>query len=305
MTVVYLDQVFLLNTVLDYLLLLAGARLSGTPLRRMRFLLCAGMGGLYAAAVFWEGLGPILAHPAGKILSGILLAWVAYRKEAHAWRMVCLFFLLSGGFAGILLALGLMSGSPGIYLSNIYYGRIHWLVLLTAAVVISLLLHLVFRQGTRHGGGSLMDVEISIAGKRKVLTVLHDTGNTLRNPVDGRPVLVLEQSGLKDLWPAEINRILQEKRPPEEKMAKLYQEEIPLTFTLLPFRSVGVPAGLLLAVYSDFIRINGKTYPKELIALSPGSVSDGGGYHGLWGGEERRFAYERVTEEAVAMDPSA
>ena len=150
-----------------------------------------------------------------------------------------------------------------------------------------------------------MDVEISIAGKRKVLTVLHDTGNTLRNPVDGRPVLVLEQSSLKDLWPAEINRILQEKRAPEEKMAKLYQEEIPLTFTLLPFRSVGVPAGLLLAVYSDFIRVNGKTYPKELIALSPGSVSDGGGYHGLWGGEERRFAYERVTEEAVAMDPSA
>ena len=305
MTVVYIDQVFLLNTIVDYLLLLAGARLAGTPLRRLRFLLCAGLGGLYAAAVFFDGFGPVLAHPIGKILSGVAISWIAYAKEPRSWRIVCLFFLLSGGFAGILLALGLASGSPGVYLSNVYYGRINWAILLISAAGISLLLHLVFRQGARHGGNGLMDVEISIAGKKTVLSVLHDTGNTLRNPVNGKPVLVVEQDSLRNLWPAEAESILRQPSPPEEKMAQLYQAEIPLSFTLLPFRSVGVSSGLLLAVHSDYIRINGKKHRKELIALVPGLISDGGGYHGLWGGEEREGLHEKMAAETASVDSSA
>ena len=36
MTVIYLDTLFLLNALVDYLLLLAAARLAGEPLRRVR-----------------------------------------------------------------------------------------------------------------------------------------------------------------------------------------------------------------------------------------------------------------------------
>ena len=131
-----------------------------------------------------------------------------------------------------------------------------------------------------------MDVEISIAGKTKRLSVLHDTGNTLRNPVNGRPVLVMEQESLQDLWPDEIREVLRNPCPPETKMARLYETGIPepLSFSLLPFRSVGVPSGLLLAVNSDYICINRKRYKNQLIALTPGSVSDGGGYQALFGG---------------------
>ena len=41
MTVVYVDTLFLLNGLVDYLLLLAAARLAGEPLRRLRFALGA------------------------------------------------------------------------------------------------------------------------------------------------------------------------------------------------------------------------------------------------------------------------
>ena len=51
MTVVYLDRVVLLNLAVDYLLLLATARLAGLPLRRGRLGLCAALGAAYAAAV--------------------------------------------------------------------------------------------------------------------------------------------------------------------------------------------------------------------------------------------------------------
>ena len=47
---IYIDRVFALNLAVDYLLLLTAARLAGTPLRRLRFLLCGAAGGLYATA---------------------------------------------------------------------------------------------------------------------------------------------------------------------------------------------------------------------------------------------------------------
>ena len=52
MTVVYIDSVFFLNTLMDYLLVLSAGRLAGIPLRRGRYMLAALAGGAYAAAVF-------------------------------------------------------------------------------------------------------------------------------------------------------------------------------------------------------------------------------------------------------------
>ena len=130
--------------------------------------------------------------------------------------------------------------------------------------------------------------------------MLHDTGNTLRNPVDGRPVLVMEQAAVMDLLPAADAAILRENPSPEMAMAKLYAAGSRLHFTLLPFRSVGTEAGLLLAVRSDYIALHRRKIPRTLIALSAGPVSDGGGYCALWGGTERG----RGHEKASAADPA-
>ena len=62
MTVIYIDTLFLLNALVDYLLLLAAARLAGEPLRRIRFALGAALGGAYAVAIFLPGLF-FLSHP--------------------------------------------------------------------------------------------------------------------------------------------------------------------------------------------------------------------------------------------------
>ena len=87
MTVIYVDRIFFLNTALDYLLLLSAARLAGIPLRRVRLLLCAAAGGLYAVAVFLPHCG-WLAHPAAKLLSGALMAWAAFAKEPRCRKLM-------------------------------------------------------------------------------------------------------------------------------------------------------------------------------------------------------------------------
>ena len=55
----------------------------------------------------------------------------------------------------------------------------------------------------------------------------------------------------------------------------------PARFRLLPYRSVGVDSGLLLAVRVDALEVDGKPCPNRLIALSPTPVSDTGAYQAL------------------------
>ena len=72
--------------------------------------------------------------------------------------------------------------------------------------------------------------------------------------------------------------------------------------------SSGALAGLLLAARSDYIEVNGRRYPRTPVALSEQPVSDGGGYHALWGAaEERGRGHEAVdvAEAAVAQSAKA
>ena len=84
-------------------------------------------------------------------------------------------------------------------------------------------------------------------------------------------------------------------RFPPDLLEPLGQAAPELRWRLVPYRAVGVPGGLLLAARSDYIEINGRRYPRTPVALSEHPVSDGGGYHALWGGEGGR-AYHAEGE---------
>lgn len=112
MTVIYIDRVFALNLALDYMLLLICARLAGTPLRRLRFLLCAAGGALYAAAVFLPGCAA-LNGPVFRLLAGLAMSLAAFWCEVRRWRLTALFFLVSGRSRDCCLPSGLRSAHRG------------------------------------------------------------------------------------------------------------------------------------------------------------------------------------------------
>ncbi len=301
MTVIYIDKIFVLNFLVDYLLLITTVRLCGMPLQRVRLILCALVGAAYAVAVFLPGC-EILAHPLIRLSSGVLIALLAYWPLRQRWRVTALFLLISAALGGLVLALGLALGSGTTILSKIYYAQIDWQLLLGSACGIYILLHLLFRQAGRHGGGELMRICLGLYGKEKEILALRDTGNTLRDPVRGQPVLVIEQAALRDLWDRETNEILQEDRSSEEKIARLHSVGRGDGFTLLPFRSVGTRSGLLLALRSDWIKVGHAEYKGAWIALIDHSVSDGGAYQALWGGVKKGEEYAGTDQTADQMD---
>lgn len=283
MTVIYIDSVFVLNALMDYLLLLCAARFAGLPLRRGRYVLAALAGGAYAAAVFLPGLG-FLAQTPVKLAAGVLLGLIAYGGEEKLLRLLLLFFAVSCAMAGCVLGLGLLAGGGVPAVNGVFYTNVDAKALAVAGTAAYAVLSVVFRAAAGHGvRGELLPVRVSIAGRTAELTALWDTGSGLRSP-DGRPVLVTAPGALDAALPRAAAELLRRKglEAPEELLEPLRDAAPALRPRLTPYRAVGTAGGLLLAIRTDWTEINGTRYPGLTAALAPAAL--GAGYAALWGG---------------------
>ncbi len=282
MTVVYIDALFLLNLIVNYLLLLAAAKLAGEPLRRLRLAAGAALGGLYAAAIFFPGMG-FLTHPLCKLGAAVLMLLTGFGGSRRLLRVTLVFFGLSCAFGGGIFAIGLLGGRGLTLRNGVLYSVMDLRILLLSAAVCYAVLTLVFRRTARHGRREVLPAVLILEGRRVAVNALVDTGNTLTDPVTGRPVMVAEGSRLSPLLPGE--RVLDEKalRDPVGTLERLSRGGRGRRFCLLPYQAVGVECGMLLALRLDDARVGAEDYGGILVALSPNPVSDGGGYSALIG----------------------
>lgn len=274
---VYLDVVFLLNGIVNYLILSAAARLMGDAGHRGRRILAALLGSVYACAAFLPGF---------TFLSGIV------------WRVVvlCMMLLLSFGVraktipaGAIVLALSLALGGLVLVLSGvlgaqvwILEGRAFYamgagtLVLTAGALYLGAWLLL---QGTMtHTGGQIVAARLKLAGRSTWVSVLRDSGNTLRDPFSGNAVPVLERGVLTELMPEASQLALDN---PTLAMTQLHA--LHLSGRLIPYRAVGTRRALLLAIKFDAITIGRRTRKGVFAAISPTALSEQGNYAGLIG----------------------
>jgi stage II sporulation protein GA (sporulation sigma-E factor processing peptidase) len=258
------------------------------------------LGGVYAVAVFLPGLGGLSSFPA-KAAAGILLGLIAFGGEKCLGRMLLLSFLVSCALAGSVLGLSLLTGFRVPMASGIFYTNVDAPTLLLVSSGAYFVFRIVFRAAARHGmRGEILRVTICIDGRQRTLTALWDSGNSLSDPLDGRPVLVLAPGVVEDLLPGRVGRLLTRKalESPAKLLPILADTAPVLRARLLPYRSVGVAGGMLLAIRCDWAEINGSRYEKLLMALAPHAVGDG--YSALWGGEKGKGGrYE--TLEMVKM----
>lgn len=284
MTVVYLDSLFLLNAVMDYLLLLCSARLAGEELHRLRMAAGGVLGGVYAAATVLPGM-EFLLHPVYKIGSAVLMVVIGLGKSRRLLRQSVIFLALACAFGGGVLAVGLLGGR-GMSLDGgiIYSGMDLKIVLLSAAgcyAVFTLALSRVGRHTVQTG--ELVPTKLRIFDREISFTSLVDTGNTLADPVSGRSVMVAEADRVAPLFPSEHTPMVEDLLAPAQALSRLNTGVWRGRFRLLPYRSVGVECGLLLAVRMDHVYLNEEDQGAMLVALSPTPVSDGGGYRALLG----------------------
>lgn len=250
----YMDAVMVLSFLVNFLLLLGTNRLCGYPAGIGKSALAAGVGGLYSRACLLPGFY-FLGNTVWRIVSLFSVCLIAFGLDISAVRRTVIFLLLSMALGG--MAIGL--GSGGV------------LSVIIAAAVLLVLCVIGFR------GGMCTSVYVPVElqyGDRKIhLTALRDTGNTLRDPITGRPVLVVGAEAARLLTGLTKEQLL---KPVESITA------IP-GLQLIPYRAVGNDSGLLLAVKLPQVKI-GKWQGSTLVAFAPEGLSMQGEFQALTGG---------------------
>ena len=253
---VYLDLVIFLNFLVDLLLILGTNRLSGFPPGYGPGALAAALGALYAAGCMIPGFS-FLGNSLWRLVSLSLMALIAFGWNRSALQRGAVFVLLSMALGGI--ATG--------------FGRGSFPMLVLSALLMWLLCRVSFRGSV--GQKEYVPVELGWGEHKISLIALRDTGNTLRDPLTGEQVLVAGADvGMELLGLTE-----QQLHHPVETLAS---GVIP-GLRLIPYRAVGQPGSMLLAVRFRNVKI-GNTYGDPLVAFAPEELGRGEVYRMLTGG---------------------
>jgi len=281
MRVLYLDALFVLNLGVNYLLLLSTAKIGAVHILRRRILLGALFGAVYAVLAFLPQFGFLLPAPM-RIVSGASMVLIAFGSKRGLLRIGLIFFAVSAAFGGAVFALSLFGGSPSP--TGQLFLPINLRMLLITFAICYFVMKLVFSRLGRDVGGKLLQIEISRRGQTVTCTGLLDTGHSLTDPITGAPVLVVETEAILSLFSAEAAVLLKNAQSPVDLLRDLDKTPDEKSFYLIPYTSVGISHGFLLAFRPDSLRIDGRDSPSVSIALSPTRLSDGGRYSALIGG---------------------
>ena len=235
-------------------------------------------------ALFLPGLA-FLSHPLCRLAAAALMLVTAYGGSRRLLRQGLLFLALTCAFGGGVVAVGLL-GQRGLTLGNgVFYSTLDLKTVLLSAAGCYGVLTLVFRRIGRHtaAGGELVSARLTLGERAVTFPALVDTGNTLADPVSGRPAMVAEGEAAAGLFPPDHRPERADLLDPAGGLARLGTGEWRRRLRLLPYRAVGVDRGLLLAVRADGLELDGVARGPVLVALSPTPVSDGGGYRALIG----------------------
>ena len=260
MEIIYIDSLFLLNLIIDYLLCLVSARVCGIRLRRVRYIAAAAVGAAYAVALYLPGLG-FLSAWAMKLLLWLVMAIIAYGGEECMMRCGCIFAAVSAAFGGFIYAIELAGGRPAFDMRT--------LVLSFALCYCAM--RLIFGGRARLAEQRRVNVTLELEGRKTEFTALVDTGNQLTDPLSGCAVMAVSPKALEPLFPQD--RAILELDGVELMEAAASSPQLRGKFRLIPYSTLS-GSGMLCAFRADKTLSGGKEL-KIMTAISKNASGDG------------------------------
>ncbi len=274
---VYLDAVLVLNFCVNYLLLRGTARLGASASSRKRIALGALAGAAYAAAVYLPHMAWLTAWPF-KLLCAAAMLLAAFGPRRATLRLAAVFAALALVLCGAVYGVALLRGAPLRRFRNSLFYPVSFASLLLTATAVFAACRLLLPRLT-HAADSTVPLTLRLNGRTVHLTALRDSGNTLCDPLSGRPVLTAHWTAAQRLLPRELCLTADDFAAPAALALRLkaYGPR------LIPYRAVGTAEGLLLALPCE-ITLGAHAKQTGLVAFCPTPLSDGGAYEALTGG---------------------
>lgn len=295
---VYIDLIFLINLMLDLLVLKITGSIAKRKSTLFRYFLAAALGSALLCLCILANAGFLWRHSLfAVVITTFLTVNIAFRHKKEKWyKMSCLTLL----FYGVSFFLGGIINALCSYTAIGYYMRaaynsaeekaVSWRLVCMVALICCCIEKPVIRLVQRIKGTKSLyrDIELFKGGKEVGIRGLVDTGNHLREPISGKPVHVAEISAISAILPQKFAAAVE-----RFYLNGIMEDGLYLDggIRMIPFRTVGTPKEkLLVAVTIDKMKFRNHAIECEIekpyVALYDGVLAHDASYHILLHGTE-------------------
>ncbi len=258
MPTVYIDVLFVVNLLINYVLIHASGTLSKVKCRKLRMLFGAFIGACYAVLVFFPNFSVIYTTISKLLISMVIVAAAFPFFSLRSYiKTLLIFYMVSFGFGGCVLAVFYFSNIGAnlgaVYSNGIFYFNLPWTVLALSSALFYFSLRLCAFLSDRfnHGSNLRKHLHLYLGDKSADVVALLDTGNALIDPVTLSPVIITEYRCIKNLFSDEIKGSLDRMHNENLPWIMADVSQMGLRTRLIPFNSLGKENGMLLGFVPD------------------------------------------------------
>jgi stage II sporulation protein GA (sporulation sigma-E factor processing peptidase) len=290
---VYLDVIWLLNWLVDCLLLMMTGWILKQSIPRWRYV----VGGFIGSLVILFSITPVssyIQHPISKLFVSVLMVWFVFRFRRFTYFLKSLltFYFTTFLFGGFLIGLHYFiqfdsSTEVSIYssLSKGFGDPISWVF-----VMFGLPLAWYFTKSRIDHMEHIqiqydrwVQVEVLLNGETFHWIGLIDSGNQLVDPISQSPVMIASIKGMEERFPADVVHLA--KFPDDLLNSSItLPHEWEDRIRILPTKVVGNDQQLLIAYKVDYVKITTNDHQtfipeKALVVLSTQQLSSDQTFH--------------------------
>lgn len=288
---IYIDIIIVENLIMNYIILYATGLISKSPKSYLRMFLASLIGAVYATLEYILKVN-IYSNIILKTILSIIIVYIAFNPQdvKKMCKQLVLFYVTTFTFGGIATYLIYVLKPQNIIIKNgMYVGTYVLKVIFVGAIIGTIILAIAFKMAKNKitKKDMICKVKIKLNGKEETVEAMVDTGNMLKEPITGTPVVVVERTSLYELLPKEIlNNTESILGGDFEKIPEEIKNEYVPKLKLIPFASLGKQNGMLVGIKPEKIEVINEQTEEEknaIIGIYNKSLTKKGEYKALIG----------------------
>ena len=289
---VYIDVIIIENLIMNYIILYATGIISKNKIKKRRLLLASIIGTVYVVVQYETKIG-LYSNLSLKTILSILIVYLAFYPQniKQMAKELIMFYLTTFTFGGVATYLIYVIKPQNVVIKNgMFVGTYVLKVIFLGAILGMAIIVIAFKitKNKISKKDMFCKTKIKLGTKEITLKAMLDTGNLLKEPITGNPVIVVEKTELYELIPKEILYNSEEILGGDfEKIPENIQKEYMPKFKMIPFSSLGKQNGMLLGIKADEIEIINENYDKKeknaIIGIYNKALTKRGEYNALIG----------------------
>lgn len=289
---IYAEYLIMENVIINYIILYVTKKITRTETSKSRLLIAALIGSVYTLVMFFPSLN-FMTKFTVKVAISVLIIIFAFNPEkfSNFIRLLSTFYVTAFVFAGATFALFYVMNTNFSVYNGVFYIKDFPIRFLILGITLSfILIKYVFNYLQIKLGKTdvLTNVIINLNNKQANIVALVDTGNSLKEPISQRPVIIVEFFAIKDLLPEKVQNLFLENEDLDlDEITDIMIESVDeIKLRVIPFKAIGTENGILLGFKPDEILIMNEATEKKIeeeivVGIYNNKLSNDNKYKGL------------------------